>query len=252
MKHFFSIFPVLLLLFSCSSHTGIMTYNVGVFSKYSDNSLRAVADAVETSGASLVSLNELDSCNRRHGTYQLQEFARALGWDYAYGSAFPFAGGSYGNGIVSREPVLSRSVIPLPRGGGYEPRSVVVVETRKAVMASTHLDVKSEEAALAQARLINDWFSAHYYGARKPVFLCGDMNATPESPVIAELEKSWERLSGTDPTYPAGPDTTAQRCIDYIFRLKSARAVKVRRVTVLREGLETASDHYPLYVEVKF
>lgn len=51
----------------------LMTYNVGNFSKYRDDSLPEVARLIRECDASLVSLNELDSCNRRHNTFQLQQ-----------------------------------------------------------------------------------------------------------------------------------------------------------------------------------
>ena len=56
----------------------LLSYNVGVFSKYEDNTVSQVADVIREADASLVALNELDSCNRRHATFQLQELADAL------------------------------------------------------------------------------------------------------------------------------------------------------------------------------
>ena len=78
------------LLMGCTRTLCVMTYNVGAFGKYKENSIPDVAAAVRAAGADIVSLNELDSCNRRHGTYQLEEFANAMGgWDYHFASAFP-------------------------------------------------------------------------------------------------------------------------------------------------------------------
>ena len=40
---------------------------------------------------------ELDSCNRRHATFQLEKFAEALGgWDFRFGAAMKWSGGAYG------------------------------------------------------------------------------------------------------------------------------------------------------------
>ena len=120
-----------LALFSCQRHRlTVMTYNVGVFSKYQESSIKGVAETILCSGATLVGLNELDSCNRRHPSFQVRQLADELGaWDFHFASAFPFAGGGYGNGIVSASPVTGRWRIALPKGDGSEPRSVAVVET---------------------------------------------------------------------------------------------------------------------------
>ena len=78
----FFLLPVLLLSCGKSKEPVTMTllsYNVGVFSKYEDDTTPQVADLIRSAGASLVALNELDSCNRRHATFQLQELASQLG-----------------------------------------------------------------------------------------------------------------------------------------------------------------------------
>ena len=236
------------VLVSCARPLSVMTYNVGVFSKNSDDSTEQVAELIKAGGASLVALNELDTCNRRHDVYQLKELADALGgWNYHFASAFPFAGGAYGNGIVSREPILAYHSIALPRFDGSEPRSCAVVETERCVFASVHLDYTGQTARISQARMLNDWFSEHYSGYGKPVLLCGDMNSTPDSEVIAEFLKCWDMLSGTESTYPSD---NPRKCIDYIFALKSAKPAKRLSAKVCTEAGD-ASDHLPVFVKLK-
>ena len=180
----------------------LLSYNVGVFSKYEDDTTPQVAELIRTAGASLVALNELDSCNRRHAAYQLKELAAQLGdWPFQFASAFPYAGGAYGNGVVSREKVLSRYKVHLPKSDGSEPRSIAVVETDRCVFASVHLDYVGENSQRDQVEALNDWFKAVYAGAKKPVFLCGDFNAEPDSEAIRLMRQGWTQLSGTDNTY---------------------------------------------------
>lgn len=252
-----------LFLLSCSTPMTLVTYNVGAFGKYSADSKPLVAQVIRCLDAEIVSLNELDSCNRRHEVYQIEELARQLGgWDFHFASAFPYAEGAYGNGVVSRSPILQRWTIALPKGDGSEPRSAAVVETERCIFASVHLDHKGKEAQFQQARILNEWFSERFSGSQKPVFLCGDMNATPDATTIAELEKAWTRLSTNSPTHPS---KNPSKCIDYIFSLNAARKVKV-----LASGapyavssasgrkdagailIDIASDHLPVYVKVKF
>ena len=56
----------------------IVAYNVGVFSKYQTNSMEEVAELMRELGADVIALCELDSCNRRHDSFQLEEFTRIL------------------------------------------------------------------------------------------------------------------------------------------------------------------------------
>jgi endonuclease/exonuclease/phosphatase family metal-dependent hydrolase len=254
-KKLFCLLPLLLPLLSCGREEEpatltLLSYNVGVFSKYADNSVPQVAGLIRAADASLVALNELDSCNRRHATYQLKELAGALGgWSYQFASAFPYAGGAYGNGVVSRDRVTSRYKVHLPKSDGSEPRSVAVVETDRCVFASVHLDYAGENAQRDQVEALNAWFKAVYAGAKKPVFLCGDFNAEPGSEAIARMKEDWLLLSGTDFTYST---KNPRKCIDYVFAYKDAVPVDVISCEVLREGTETFSDHFPVKVVVKF
>jgi endonuclease/exonuclease/phosphatase family metal-dependent hydrolase len=254
-KSFLLVLPLLLML-SCTGkkeqHTlSLMSYNVGVFSKFEENTTTDVARLILKEGASLVALNELDSCNGRHSAFQVKDLAEALGQDWAYhfARAIPYKGGAYGNGVVSRKSVSSVNRISLPQEDGSEARSVAVVETEDCVFASTHLDHRSLDAAMAQMRTINEWFTTVYSGCSKPVFLCGDFNVLPSSDVIALAQDCWELLSGTDLTYST---VKPKKCIDYIFAFKAAAPVEVVRRQVLINGTANLSDHFPVLVTVKF
>ena len=72
----------------------IVHYNVGVFSKEIENSIPMIAGMMKELDADVISLNELDSCNLRHDTYQLRDFAEEMGgWDYRFVNALPYKGG---------------------------------------------------------------------------------------------------------------------------------------------------------------
>lgn len=253
-KLFFAL--ALLSLLSCEGREEprrltLMSYNVGVFSKYADDTTPEVARLILDQGATLVGLSELDSCNARHNVFQAEALARALGpeWEYYFTRAIPFRGGAYGDGVVSSKHMISRFRIALPQGDGAEARSVAVVETEDCVFAATHLDHVSNAAAMEQMRQINDWFTVVYSGYAKPVFLCGDFNVLPESEVIALAKECWTPLSGTDVTFSTENPSI---CIDYLFALKDALPVEVEKCQVLREGTATLSDHFPVLLTVKY
>ena len=229
----------------------LATYNVGVFSKYTGDSSADIAALVRRLGVDYLALNELDSCNRRHSSFQLQEFAGLLGWNCHFARAFGFAGGAYGNGVATPHEITDAFRVDLPRFDGSEPRSVAVVETRDCVFAAVHLDHRGKVAALEQAKIINGWFTERYSGGSKPVFLLGDMNSLPQSDVVAELGKCWEKLSPDAPTYPSGAPA---KCIDYIFALRGAAPVEVISSQVVDSAagadISSLSDHCPVVCRV--
>lgn len=47
----------------------VVQYDVGAFSKEIENSIPMISDMMKELGADVISLNELDSCNRRHENY---------------------------------------------------------------------------------------------------------------------------------------------------------------------------------------
>lgn len=251
------IIPLLamILLASCAQQRvpvkdfTLVSYNTGNFAKYMDNSMPEAVAFFKSVLANAVCMNELDSCNLRHSEYQLKEVAaRMSGLEYYFASAFDYAEGGYGNGIMTRDHIIYSDKITLPKLDGSEQRSVAVVETEKYVLACTHLDHRSEEAQHEQVRIINEWFTKRYAKSRKPVFLCGDMNALPESLTIKMLEECWTRISSTEFTHSTKKPA---KCIDYIFFLTAAKKVTVRKSEVANgDEMVQVSDHFPTYVVV--
>ena len=118
----------------------MVQYNVGVFSKYAESGIAAVAGAVKEMAADVVTLNELDSCTSRTGNvYQLEAFASAMGkWAYHYASAMPYKGGAYGVGVASRPDwkIIRTDKVILPKFDGNEPRALAVVEYEDFVICA--------------------------------------------------------------------------------------------------------------------
>ena len=236
---------------SCTPRIKVLTYNVGNLSKFSEDCTLDVAGIVNELGADYVSFNELDSCNSRHNEYQLEKLAlECNAGEYFFSSSFPFAGGGYGNGILSEKKIIDSYKVTLRRYNGNEQRSIAVIETKECVFASTHLDIGGEEVKKLQTRDINDWFALHYTGYDKPVILAGDFNYEESSEAYAELDRLWERLSPYSPTFPS-----TGKCIDYVFSLRTAQPVKVTKSKVIHKagGIDATkvSDHLPVYVELK-
>ena len=231
----------------------LVAYNVGVFSKYKGDSTGDIAAMMRELDADAVAICELDSCNRRHPVYQLEAFAEALGgWDYRFGAAMQWNGGSYGGGVVTDRRINRSFIVELPQCGGYEPRACVVVETKNYVMAEVHLDHSSDEVRLEQIRLLTDELIRLYGRSRKPVFLCGDFNAEPGSLTLSKLSEDWVVLSEQEATYPSG---NPRKCIDYIMALKNRARYKVLKTAVCTEfesaDVTQTSDHLPVFVDIR-
>lgn len=232
----------------------LLQYNVGAFGKYMDNSTEMIAAMIGELQADIVSLNEVDSCNRRHDTFQSADLAQALGgWNQTYGRAMPYKGGAYGNGIVCKEGMTPGGTIALDKGEGSEPRCAVIAETDRYIFVSTHLDHVNHEACLNQARQLTEGIKARYAGCGKPVFLAGDMNSAPDNEVIKALQEDWDILTVTDG--PTAPCPNPRICIDYIMALKGGPACRVLQSAVANQfkqgDVETASDHYPIFTDIQ-
>ncbi len=232
----------------------LVQYNVGTFSKYMPNSTEMIADMLNEMQADVCSLNETDSCNTRHNVYQVEELCKALGtgWDYTFAKAMNYREGAYGNGVVVKAPVVNKFYINLPKSSGSEPRSASGVETEKYVYVSTHLDHKSSEAALKQLAVLSETLKSMYGSGNKAVFVAGDFNMIPTNPVFSEFMKDFRMISVDDYTFDSQVPT---KCIDYVFAMNNGAKYEVVKsevpVSFSDGNVTTASDHLPVYVDVK-
>jgi len=237
----------------------IVSYNVGVFSKYVPNSSPEVAEMMHEVHADVIALSELDSCSiiRNDRRDQLKEFVEQMGkgWHGHFGKAMSFGGGGYGVGAVSspRFKVEKSYTVNLPKGEGSEPRAAAVIETDRFIFASAHFDHKNNAARLEQAKIITQKLAARYVMTGKPVIMCGDFNALPESPTLDYLREFWDIVSPYDPSFPS---TNPSKCIDYIMVMKGTCDYKVVGRAGVRSKFkfgdaQKASDHLPVVVKLR-
>jgi endonuclease/exonuclease/phosphatase family metal-dependent hydrolase len=253
----------------------IATYNVGVFAKYDESSISATAALMTELQPDVLVMNEVDSCTSRTGNvHQLEAFVSEMpeGWEGQYAPALkPYKGGAYGVAEAwnsNRMKEVGGFNVLLPKGDGSEYRALVVKEYENMVVAGTHLEVRSENMRFVQLGIITDTLTTLYGASGKPVFLCGDFNAYPDSKVIEMAKQNWDLLSVEKTTYPKGDkweglgsvpervDDTPGICIDYIFILKNGVKYELLGSDVgvgFNAGTAlTASDHLPVFVDVRF
>ena len=201
-----------------------------------------IADVIRNASPDVVAVQELDSMTQRSGNkYVLGEIAERAQMYATYQPAIDYNGGKYGLGILSRQKPLKVQGLSLP--GREEQRALLVAEFDNYVFACTHLSL-TEEDRLASLELIKQQASQ----SKKPFYLAGDMNDTPESPFIKALQQDFTLLNDVKkPTFPADkPEIT----IDYVAVWKpSAPKYAVASKEVLVEPV--ASDHAPLAVNLR-
>lgn len=206
--------------------------------------LQRIATVIRKAHPDLVALQEVDQTTQRTGKVdQTAELARLTGLTGIFGKALNFGGGAYGQAILSKHPILSSKVHPLPGEG--EPRiafeSIVSIDGFKLKLISTHLDV-SPIPRLAQAKALAGIFSKQ----DMPIILCGDFNDGPNSETLRQF-KEWKPIPKLGPpsTHPADQPTDE---IDYVFTLAGEPLLQIQtNVSILPEPI--ASDHRPLSVE---
>ena len=207
-----------------------------------------VAAVIAAEKPRFAALQELDVTAKRSGRIdEPAELARLTGMKATFGKTIDFQGGEYGVMVLSREEPLSVTKVPLP---GKEPRLLLLAEFDDCVVGSTHLSVANEKERMDSIGLIRDAVARF----KKPVFVCGDWNARPDSPVLKEMGKFLTILSPTDQnTYHGSlPNllTDSKHCIDYIaVDTVHAGMFRVEERKVIPDT--AASDHKPIVVRVK-
>lgn len=192
----------------------------------------------------IATIDEVDSLTTRsQGHFVLREYAEKLGMLYFYSPAIDYQGGKYGIGALAHEQPIAVKHIALP--GREEARTLLILEYPRFVFAATHFSLTAEDQYLSVLRVRRE--AATY---NKPFFLAGDLNCTPESSAGKALARHFTLLTNPqEHTFPADAPTAT---IDYIALYKNDQAAEVE---LLRSGVAnepTASDHRPVFADVRF
>ena len=237
----------------------VMTYNIhhgeGLDGKVD---IGRIARVIRDARADIVALQEVDRGVERTKKIDIMTLlADQTGLTYAFGKNIDYQGGEYGNGILTRFPILEEKNLhyQMIREGEQRGLLQLVLEAQgeEFVFMNTHIDYRGDDTE----RIMNvaEIRSAAQGHETRPVIVCGDFNDTPGSRTVELMKKdfldAWEEAgAGMEFTYPAD---TAKKRIDYVFVSKSSgtRARTLRAVSA-RVIQTNASDHLPLLVEVEF
>jgi len=222
--------------------------------------LDRVAAVLDTLGADIALLQEVDRRTARSGGEdQVAVLERLTGMRAAFAKSLDYQGGEYGIAALSRWPIESVRVLPLPtdpplkRSNGSEDPLValyIVVATPagRVHVLNTHLSAEGPGTYRKQQLVALLAHTRRLVPSAEPLILGGDFNARPDSDEIAAtslaLEDAWVACGlGADAgnTFPAhAPD----RRIDYVF-------LRGLRCDAARVHATTASDHRPVVVRLR-
>lgn len=222
----------------------IMSYNIRN-GRGMDNvfNIQRTADVINKACPDIVALQEIDSVTERSGkTDVLRDLAGCTRMFYTYAPAIEYDGGKYGIGMLSKEKPLNYRYLPLP--GREEERAFLIVEFGNYIYCCTHLSL-TEEDRMASLPILKQIAA----GAKKPLFLAGDMNAHPDDEFIQALQQDFVILTNTKlKTYPADkPDET----LDYIAAYAPDTTCFTRLSSRVLDEPE-ASDHRPIVTDIVF
>ena len=231
----------------------VLTYNIhhggGMDGKLD---LARIADVIKRLSPDIVALQEVDKSTRRsQGVDQAAELGKLTGMHHEFGKAMDYAGGEYGEAILSKYPLTAVQVHPLPFTDGSEPRCALAARIKlgangpEIMFVGTHLEHAKSTLRLCQSNKLNPLLLANN---SLPTILAGDLNDVPDSPTIQVLKAHWQDASAQDPA-PTSPSRQPKRKIDYVL-YRPVKGWHVVEQQVVAEPV--ASDHCPLLVVLEW
>jgi endonuclease/exonuclease/phosphatase family metal-dependent hydrolase len=236
----------------------VMTFNIA-HGRGTDGvvNLKRIARVIREAKADIVALQEVDRWTQRtKGLDIITELADLTGMTYAFGKTVEYDGGDYGNGVLTRFPILEErsSLYPYDTDGEVRGLMLLILDIRgqETVFVNTHLDHREKDADRRAA--IEELIAQLRQHSALPAIMCGDFNDIPSSSTYTMLSEhihdSWERIgSGSGFTYPSSSPT---KRIDYIFSSKQSAERSIWWKPVSAAVIQTdASDHLPVLVEFR-
>lgn len=228
----------------------LMSFNTQHCLNYREQKIdfATMARAILDCGADIVGLQEMrDAGEHPEYTAQVAKLSGLSGLSYYYFAEairFPKRG-PYGNGLLSRIPILAAESIPIPEpnphgyDGYYEARCVLRAELLGGItVLVTHFGLNQDERENAVKTVLS-------HLPRRRGILMGDFNLLPDDPLLAPIR---QRMTDTADAFTGArvsfPSDAPDRKIDYIFVTRDL-AVTAADIPAI-----VASDHRPHTAEV--
>jgi endonuclease/exonuclease/phosphatase family metal-dependent hydrolase len=229
----------------------VMTYNIhhgaGLDKKIDIN---RIALAIREQNCDVVCLQEVDRNVPRSGLLDMPAlFAERLGMTATFEPSLKLDGGEYGNCTLTKWPIDSYRIYPLPAPPGKEPRACLSVTFRiggrPVTVLNTHFGLSAAERKEQAAEIL--LFECNDVAA----ILAGDLNEMPPEPAVQTLLTRFKNATVADAperTWSFSADKP-DRQIDYVlasdaFDVLSSRVISTPVTAV-------ASDHLPWVVDLR-
>lgn len=222
----------------------IMSFNTQHCLSYIEQKIdyELMADAILSCEADAVGLNEIY-------TAQTEKLSELTGMKYCYfAPAIEVPGrGLYGNGFLSKIPIIKASKIMIPDPeqraykGYYETRCIIKAELEGGVtVLVSHFGLNPDEQANAVKAVIES------LADEKCIFM-GDLNMVPENPLLDPIKSRMKDTAALfDEPGQSYPSTAPDRKIDYIFVSHDVSVISADIPPIV------ASDHRPHVAEIVF
>lgn len=256
------LFILLVPLAGCAASSGagdepgallrVMTFNIHHGADADDRMrVEEMAEVIRAEGVDLVLLQEVDrGVERSDRRDVIAELSEMSGLPHiAFGKNIDHQGGDYGNGILSRHPIVRWDNLHLRQEKPDRERrgvlhAVVQVDGRQIAVLATHLDAGDADERRISADEIVEQLLPRY--EELPILFGGDLNEGPEGYVhrrLSEhLEDVWQAGEGDGFTVPVHEP---RRRIDFLFH--SPDLVTDTAYVVATD----VSDHLPVVAEVR-
>lgn len=235
----------------------VMTFNIQHgfdYAKQDGINLQLMADTIKKLGGDIVGLNEVRDAGRDPDyTAQAKIIAEQLGYHWFFAKTIDFPGGPYGNGLVSKYPILSAEKVSIEdpfikdEPTYYETRCIL-----KAVIDVPGfcggLTVLISHFGLAKSEQHNAVTRVREVVAdlKGPIVFMGDLNMQPDDEILQPI---FTVMKDTATAFEAPkfsfPSDEPDRKIDYIFVDKDTAVVSADIPAVV------ASDHRPCIATIR-
>ena len=209
-----------------------------------------MAKAIIDCGADVVGLNEMRDQGELEGfDRQTAELARLTGLEhYYFAKAIDWRGQNpYGNGIISRFPIVSAETIPVPDPAErkysrhYETRCLLKAKLEGGITVLViHMGLNPDEQENAVATVLE-------HLEKEKCILMGDFNTTPDCELLAPIRA---RMTDTASVFTeelfSFPSDSPIKKIDYIFVSPDVEIIAADIPATV------ASDHRPHTAEISF
>lgn len=227
----------------------IMSFNTQHCLNYRERRIdyEIMAEAIRACGADIVGLNEMRDAGPKYEA-QTERLSCLTGLSHHYfAKAIEDDEGPYGNGLISRYPIVcARTILvpdPSPRRfehGPYETRCLLKARLSNGLTVLViHFGLNADEQENAVKTVME-------HLTDEKCILMGDFNVTPDHPVLAPIRA---RMRDTAACFAAPllsfPSDAPRMKIDYIFVTPDIEVLSADIPTIV------ASDHRPHTAEIK-